>query len=51
MPGDDNGDNVYEVTVQVSDGSSTTARTVTVKVIDAEEDGEIELSTQDACSS
>ena len=47
MPGDRNRDNIYEVTVQASDGTNTAMRAVTVKVIDAEEDGKVTLSSQD----
>ena len=48
MPGDDNGDNVYEVTVMASDGAMTAMRPVTVKVIDVDEMGEVELSSRSA---
>ena len=48
MPGDQNGDNVYEVTVRASDGVLYADRMVTVKVTDADELGEVELSSQDA---
>ena len=48
MPGDDNGDNIYEVTVVASDGSNEAMLSVTVKVTDAEEAGKVTLSTQDA---
>ena len=48
MPGDQNRDNVYEVTVRASDGVLYAERMVTVKVIDADEMGEVELSSQDA---
>ena len=48
MPGDRNQDNVYEVTVQADDGELTADRMVTVKVTDADEMGEVELSSQDA---
>ena len=47
-PGDSNRDNIYEVTVQASDTVNTTRRSVTVKVTDADEDGKVSLSTQDA---
>ena len=47
MPGDRNGDNVYEVTVRASDGRLNTDRMVTIKVTDADEAGEVELP-QDA---
>ena len=44
-PGDADGDNVYEVTVEVTDsGNNTATRDVTVKVTNADEDGEITLS-------
>ena len=43
MPGDDNEDNVYEVTVVASDGVNPATRDVTVKVTNIEEDGEIEV--------
>ena len=44
-PGDADGDNVYEVTVEVTDsGNNTATRDVTVKVTNAEEEGEITLS-------
>ena len=36
--------NVYEVTVQASDGGNTGVRAVTVKVKDIDEDGEVTLS-------
>ena len=48
MPGDDNGDNIYEVTVIASDGSNQAMRSLTVKVTDWEEAGKATLSTQDA---
>ena len=48
MPGDQNGDNVYKVTVRASDGVLYADRMVTVKVTDADELGEVELSSQDA---
>ena len=48
MPGDQNEDNVYEVTVRASDGVLYADRMVTVKVTDADEEGEVELSSQDA---
>ena len=47
-PGDSNGDNIYQVTVQASDTVNTTRRSVTVKVTDADEDGKVNLSTQAA---
>ena len=44
-PGDVGGDNVYEVTVEVTDtGNNTATRNVTVKVTNADEDGKITLS-------
>ena len=48
MPGDNNGDNVYEVMVVASDGSNDAMRSVTVKVTNVEEAGKVTLSTQDA---
>ena len=48
MPGDRNKDNIYEVTVEASDGVNTAPRSVTVKVTDSDEDGKVELSSQDA---
>ena len=47
MPGDRNGDNVYEVTVRASDSRLNTDRMVTIKVTDADEAGEVEVP-QDA---
>ena len=47
-PGDRNEDNVYEVTVRASDDVLNTDRMLTVKVTDADEVGEVELSSQDA---
>ena len=47
-PADSDGNNIYEVTVEASDTVNTTPRSITVKVIDADEDGKVELSTQDA---
>ena len=47
-PADSNTDNIYEVTVRASDSVNTKDRSVTVKVTDADEDGEVELSTQNA---
>ena len=47
MPGDANKDNVYEVTVVVTDSDGMTAmRYVTVKVMNLNEDGEVTLSSQ-----
>ena len=48
MPGDNNQDNIYEVTVVASDGKNTAMRSVTVKVTDADEGGKVTLSSQDA---
>ena len=48
MPGDSNGDNVYEVTVRASDGANYKDMQVVVKVTDLDEDGKITLSSQDA---
>ena len=46
-PEDANGDNIYEVTVVASDGSDNSGmRPVTVKVIDRDEGGKVELSRQ-----
>ena len=45
-PGDSNRNNIYEVTVEASDGTNTAMRDVTVKVTDAEEEGKVTLSTQ-----
>ena len=39
MPGDQNKDNVYEVTVRASDGELTADRMMTIKITDADEDG------------
>ena len=45
-PGDSGSDNVYEVTVEVTDSDGNTAeRAVTVKVTNMEEAGTVELST------
>ena len=45
-PGDSGGDNVYEVTVVVTDSKGNTdEQDVTVKVTNMEEDGEVTLST------
>ena len=41
---DQNGDNIYEVTVVASDGSETAELDVTVKVLDSDEPGEIMFS-------
>ena len=48
MPGDENRDNVYEVTVRASDGGNNTDLKVAVKVTDVDEDGSVTLSSQDA---
>ena len=48
MPGDSNGDNVYEVTVRASDGANYKDMQVVVKVTDLDEAGKITLSSQDA---
>ena len=46
-PADQNGDNIYEVTLQADDGNSSPGTLdVTVKVTNAEEDGEVTLSHQ-----
>ena len=47
-PGDSNEDNIYEVTVEASDTVMTASQSVTIKVTDADEDGEVTLFTQDA---
>ena len=45
-PGDSDGNNVYEVTVRVTDSDDNTGeQDVTVKVTNVEEDGEVTLST------
>ena len=44
MPGDNNRDNVYEVTVVASDGVNSAMRDVIVKVTNAEEQGMIEVA-------
>ena len=46
-PGDQNGDNVYEVTVRASDSILNTDIELTIKVTDADEAGEVEVP-QDA---
>ena len=43
-PSDANGDNVYEVTVEVFDGEATATRDVTVKVTNMQEEGEVEVA-------
>ena len=48
MPADADGDNIYEVTVVASDGEMTAMRSLTVKVVDMDEAGMVELSSQDA---
>ena len=48
MPGDQNRDNVYEVTVRASDGGNNADLKVAVKVTDLPEEGEVTLSSQDA---
>ena len=47
MSEDSNDDNIYEVTVEASDGINTATRSVTVKVTDADEDGTIAFSSPD----
>ena len=47
-PEDKNKDNIYEVTVVASDGEMTEERSLTVKVVDTDEMGMVELSSQDA---
>ena len=42
-PMDDNGDNVYEVTVEASDDANTGIKAVTVKVTNMQEDGEVKV--------
>ena len=44
-PADTNGDNVYQVTVEVSDGTNTSSAGVTVTVTNVDEDGSILLSS------
>ena len=44
-PDHENGDNIYEVTVQAFDGTHTVQRTVTVTVVNAEEAGTLSLSS------
>ena len=48
MPGDMDDDNVYEFTVRASDGGKTADLPLTVKVLDADEGGEVKLSRQEA---
>ena len=45
-PGDKNRNNIYEVTVVASDGTEEAMRSVTVKITDSDEAGEITLSTE-----
>ena len=45
-PGDQNGDNIYEVTVVASDGTNQAERSVTVKITDSDEAGMITLSPE-----
>ena len=45
-PADSNSNNIYEVTIVADDGRNTTTMDVTVKVTNAEEDGEVTLSYQ-----
>ena len=45
-PADRNGNNIYEVTIVADDGRNTAELDVTVKVTNAEEDGEVTLSYQ-----
>ena len=45
-PADSNRNNIYEVTVEASDGTNTAMRDVTVKVTDSDENGKVTLSTQ-----
>ncbi len=47
-PGDANGDNVYEVEVQVDDGTATVSKTITVTVTDANDAPVITSSTFNA---
>ena len=45
-PGDANGDNVYEITVTAADSAANTAsKSVTVKVSNVQEDGNVRLTT------
>ena len=44
-PADNDGDNVYQVTVQASDGSNTGSLDVTVTVTNEDEDGTVTLSS------
>ena len=45
-PGDQNRDNIYQVTVVASDGTNQAERSVTVKIIDSDEAGIITLSQE-----
>ena len=46
MPADSNGDNVYMVTVVVSDGKLTAMRDVTITITNVKETGTVTLSTE-----
>ena len=46
MPGDSNGDNIYEVTVVASDGEEQATQAVTVKITDSDEAGIVTLSNE-----
>ncbi len=46
-PADDNTDNVYEVTVQVSDGTLTDSQAISVTVTDVSEGGSVVMITED----
>ena len=46
MPADQGMDNIYDVTLQADDGNNVGTLDVTVKVTNAEEDGEVTLSHQ-----
>ena len=48
MPGDQNDDNLYEVTVRASDGTMSADRMVVVKVTNVVEAGKVALSPEDA---
>ena len=43
---DANKDNVYEVTVEASDGANTTMKAVTVKVINRQEDAKVKVAPE-----
>ena len=45
-PGDNNTDNIYQVTLEADDGNNTGTLDVTVKVTNDEEEGEVTLSQQ-----